>query len=269
MKIAFLTIALAICTAVPGTFAAPALPPQIRIEVWSTQHFEDPFWSNDPVELFFRVDECAYLTIYQINPWGGVDIIYPRPHHRWIAVLPHRTYSLIDLAADLYLDYEGVDGSAYLGIIATHDPIDLVPWLESGFRSYGFVFGRPQASQSSIDISVVLDRIQTDLRFRIGRHCEPAFFTTIIYLRPRPLPPPVVIYRTPRPSVRIWGSWDDYKPNPPTPPSNAKQHPDVRSRSHYSPPPKGDQREIFKLRNNSATPRQETNKDRRVRKPKN
>jgi len=261
-----LTMALAACAVGSSASAAPTVPPTIRLEVWSSQRFEDPFCSDDPLEFFFRVDECAYLTIYQVNPWGGVDIIYPRPPHRWIAVLPRRTYCLTDLAPDIYLAYEGVEGSAHIGIIATHDPIDLVPWLESGFRSYGFVFGRPAVFHSSINVNVVLDHIQADLRFRLGRYCEPTFFTRVIHLRPRPVRrPPVVIYRAPRPG---WHTWKDPRsgwPNSPSPRSFSKRHSDLEGREAL--PPEKKQRTISKSSKDSSPSRPVSAKERRVRKP--
>ena len=264
MKVYLLILTLAACAVVQSAIASPTIPPPIRIEVWSNQHLDDPFCSDEPVEFFFRVDECAYLTIYQINPWGGVDILYPRPHHRWIAVAPRRTYCLTDLAPDLFLDYEGVDGSAYIGVIATHDPIDLVPWLESGFRSQGFVFGRPVGGHSSVEVNVVLERIHADLRFRIGRYCEPTFFTRVIYLKPRPVRPPVVIYRPPRPDIRIWGRWGGGRSNPSAPPSYEKQQ-DRRYRE--SRPAEEKQRTIRKSTRDSSSDKTESKKDRRTRKP--
>lgn len=268
MRIVLLSLALTVA----WLNAAFGAPPEIHLEVWSFQHFDDPFCSDDAVEIYFRVDECAYLTIYQINPWGGVDIIYPRPHHRWIMVLPHRTYCLSDLATDLYLHYGGVEGRACIGIIAAPDPIDLVPWLESDFCSYGFVSGQPPAYGWAIDVTAVLGRIQADLRFRIGKRCVPTFFTQVIHLRPKPLPP-VVIYGVPRPPARSWGTWNNGRTFPPQEALRQrsrdaeKQHPDVRSR--YSPPSHGEGREIAKSRQRSPTPPAVNNKARRVRKPTN
>lgn len=267
MRMVFLTLAVATAC----LQAAAAVPPEIRIEVWAHQRFEDPFCSNDPVEIFFRVDQCAYLTVYQINPWGGVDIVYPRSHHRWVMVLPHRTYCLSDLEADVHLHYDGVEGSAYLGIIATADPIDVVPWLEGSFRGYGFRFGRSPVCESGVDVIAVLGRIQADLRFRIGRHCVPTFFTQVIHLRPRPgqggALPPVVIHPAPQAPVRLWESWEDGRAYRQEAPDFGKQRADVRSRSPYLP--YSERREISKKRNNPPEPEKTSNKSRRMRKPTN
>jgi len=266
MKKLWLMIALVGSNIATGLFASPILPPVVRIEVWASQGWDDPFYSDDPVEVFFRVDECAYLTVYQINPWGGVDIIYPRPYHRWVAVLPKRTYSLSDLASDLNLYYDGAEGTAHLGIIATHAPIDLVPWLESGFRSCGFAFGRPTGHRASIEVNLALERIHADLRFRLGTYCEPTFFSRVIHLRPRPVRPPIVIHRQWRPEINTWGKWGSRRSYLPPPTSYGKRDSDVRYRD--AAPDDNKQRAMRK--SNSAPPpekRKESAKDRRARKP--
>jgi hypothetical protein len=265
MKKLCLMMALAGSSIATGLFAAPTLPPVVRIEVWANQGWDDPFCSDDPVEIFFRVDECAYLTVYQINPWGGVDIIYPRPHHRWIAVLPKRTYSLSDLASDLDLYYDGAQGTAHLGIIATHDPIDVVPWVEAGFRNCGFAFGRPVSHGATVEVNVAIERIHADLRFRLGTYCEPTFFSRVIYLRPRPARPPVVIHRR-RPEIDIWGRWGSRRSYSPPPTSYGKRDSDVRYRD--AAPDDNKQRTMRKSNNApSSERRKESAKDRRTRKP--
>jgi hypothetical protein len=172
-------------------------PWDIRVEVWSNQSFAEPFFSDDPVEIYFRVSELGYVTVYQINPWGGVEIIYPLPRHHWRPVYPRRTYRLIDLAPDIFLRYDGAEGYAYIGIIATPQPVDLVPWLEVGFRECGIVFGRPDRYRVDIDFEATIRRVEVDLRLRLGPRCVPAFYMTPIYVRPR-----VVV----NPPVRVWPS---------------------------------------------------------------
>jgi len=265
MKKLWLMMAFVVGSFAPGLVAAPTLPPSVHIEVWSSQRWDDPFCSDDPLEIFFRVDEFAYLTIYQINPWGGVDIVYPRPHHRWIAVMPRRVYSLSDLAPDIYLQYDGAEGRAHLGVIATHDPIDIVPWLESGFRNCGFAFGRPASRHASIEISVALERIHADLRFRLGTYCEPTFFSRVIYVRPRVARPPVVIYRAPRPEIHVGGRWQAGRTHPKEPPTYSNRSYERRDPKYSRSP----QREQVKEKSPRSSPpsRRNDGKDRRERKP--
>jgi hypothetical protein len=197
-------------------FSASAHQPlEIRLEIWSNQSFAEPFCSEEPVEIYFRVSEVSYITVYQINPWGGVEIIYPLPHHHWRPVYPRQTYRLDDLAPDIVLRYDGTEGYAYIGIIATPQPVHLVPWLEVGFRGYGLVFGRPERYHDDLDFELIISRVNVDLRLRLGSHCVPAFFIAPIYVRPRIVVSP--------PPVRVW---------PPSPP-RTQSPPDWRYRDHH------------------------------------
>lgn len=211
-----------------GTLFPPPLlahsPFENGIEVWSNQSFAEPFCSDDPVEIYFRVDKISYITVYQINPWGGVEILYPLPHHHWRPAYPGRTYRLIDLASDISLLYDGAEGYAQIGIIATPQPIHVVPWLEAGFRDCGLVFGRPATSgyHARVDFSLVINRIEADLRLRLGPRCIPTFYVAPIYVRPRitTSPPPGRVWPSPHYNQPPdWRYRDRYQPDNRTPPA--------------------------------------------------
>ncbi|MDZ7361202.1 MAG: DUF4384 domain-containing protein [candidate division KSB1 bacterium] len=207
---ALLFLLLAVC------FSAPALAhdsrafDDIEIKVWSSQSFDDPFCSDDPVEIYFRVNRAAYITVYQINPYGGVDIIYPRAYHRWRPVYPGRTYRLIDLADDIYLYYDGVEGRAYIGIIATRQPINIVPWLEAEFRHCGLAFGRPERAVVGIDFQLAINRVLANVRLRLGTACVPTYYVAPIYVRPRVVvkrPPPIIVWPEPPRHKSYYPKW--------------------------------------------------------------
>lgn len=275
-------------------------PFDVQIKVWSTQSFDDPFCSDDPIDIYFRVNRVSYITVYQINPYGGVDILYPLSCHRWQPVYPGRTYRLIDLAADLNLLYHGEEGNAYIGVVATQYPIDIVPWLEAGFRERGLGFGRPARVSVGVDFRLVIDRVLADVRVRLGSACAPAYYVAPIYVRPRVVRyrPPVVVWPTPprhqshypKGNPPSWGHHDDdhYRSTPEPQekrpirrrgnegpedryrvPDSGKTHAGGRSASD----PRSVKRdEEVKVKNESKDSRNgesSSNPDRRVKKPRN
>jgi hypothetical protein len=238
-----------------ATPASAHHPFDIRIEVWAGQSFAEPFCSDDPVEIFFRVSDISYITVYQINPWGGVEIIYPLAHHHWRPVYPRRTYRLDDLAPDIRLYYDGVEGYAQIGVIATPQPVHLVPWLEAGFRECGLVFGRPDRYYLDVDFKLVINRIEADLRLRLGPRCAPAFYVAPIYVRPRIVVNPPPVRGWPRYRPPDWRYRDHYYPDdrkhpktyvPPAPPEPAK--PRSFSRRGFDPPQEKDSSESRRVR---------------------
>ncbi len=207
---------------------------EVELKVWSAQSFDDPFCSDDPIDVYFRVNRPSYITVYQINPFGGVDILYPLSCHRWQAVYPGRTYRLTDLSHDLNFFYDGLEGNAYIGMVATRQPIDIVPWLEAGFRDQGLVFGRPARVTVGVDFRLVLDRVFADVRVRLGSSCASAQYVAPIYVRPRVVvrrPPPVVIWPEPPRHKSYPPKWapparghrdDDYRYRPPAEPQEKR-----------------------------------------------
>jgi hypothetical protein len=192
-------------------------PFDIELKVWSSQSFEDPFCSDEPIDIYFRVNRPGYITVYQINPCGGGEILYPLACHRWMPVYPGRTYRLIDLSPDLDFFYDSAEGHAYIGLVATEQPIDIVPWIEAGFRHHGLVFGKPERVVVDVDFRLVIDRVLADVRIRLGNACAPAYYVAPIYVRPRVVRyrPPVIVWPTPprhKSYPPKWGQRDGYHP---------------------------------------------------------
>jgi len=241
---AFCSLLFAVC------FSHPAFAhhfDEVELKVWSAQNFDDPFCSDDPIDVYFRVSRPSYVTVYQINPYGGVEILYPLSCHRWQAVYPGRAYRLTDLSADLDFFYDGLEGNAYIGMVATRHPIDIVPWLEAGFRNQGLVFGRPSRVTVGVDFRLVLDRVFADVRVRLGSVCASAHYVAPIYVRPR------VVLRHSAPVV-VW-------PEPP----RHKSYPSKWGYRHdnrdYRPPAEPQEKRPIRRRGNEAYDGRERNSD--------
>jgi hypothetical protein len=168
-----------------GVAEARHYPPTLRVEVWASQSLYDPFYDDQPVEFFFRCEDRGYATIYQVRPCGTVEIIYPRPYHRWRPIKAGRVYSFSDLADDVRMDYHGLDGYAYVGIIVTRDPIHVVPWLEQAFYEHGLIVGRRPATSLTLDFGLIIENVEADIRFRLGVRTAPVFAMVPICIRPR------------------------------------------------------------------------------------
>ncbi len=49
-------------------------PRDARVEVWTAQCHDDPC-DDERMEVFLRLSECGYVTVYQITPFGNVEIL--------------------------------------------------------------------------------------------------------------------------------------------------------------------------------------------------
>lgn len=147
----------------------------VRVEIWPTENLEQPFTGDAPIEMSVRVSRRGYITLYQINPQGGVEIIYPKSHHCWRALEPNRTYRLTELAEDIRLEYGGAQGSAYVGGVLTEQAMHIVPWLKQSFSAHGLPSGKNTAGPGTSEVPGIIAEVERDIQFRLGVNSKPGF----------------------------------------------------------------------------------------------
>lgn len=157
-------------------------PHDARVEVWTVQ-YDDDVCDEESQEVFFRLHERGYITLYQITSYGRVEVLYPRSHHCQRELRPFREYRLSDLADDVHL-YDD-EGEAQLGVIFTREPVVLAPWLERSFVEAGLVVRTSPLIYARIDLPRIFARVEADVRIRIGPRCAPVFVVKPVCVRPR------------------------------------------------------------------------------------
>ncbi len=160
-------------------------PVGLRIEVRSSQSLFEPFSNDEPLEIYLRSTAPGYLTLYQIHPDSGLAILYPQPHHHWRELEDKKEYRLSDLAKGLELDYPGFEGYVHLGVIITKEPIHIVPWLEQAFGEKGLKIGQKPENFFEKDLEAVIEKVESDLRFRMGEANTSSFALIPLLMRSR------------------------------------------------------------------------------------
>lgn len=168
-------IAVAFVAAVCGQPVSAQPSTAVRVEIWPTQKLEQPFPDDAVIDMFVRVSSRGYVTLYQINPRGGVEILYPKSHHCWRALEPNRAYRLTELAEDIHMDYQGAEGSAYVGGVLTQHAMHIVPWLKQSFSAHGLPSGRNLPEPVAMDVPRIIAEVEKDIQFRLGANARPAF----------------------------------------------------------------------------------------------
>lgn len=184
MRKLYLAFVLALAVLLGGKAAQADHAHDARVEVWTAENYDDDCEDEAGLEVFLRVHERGYVTVYQITPYGNLEILYPQPHHYQRELRPHRIYRLYDLAEDIYL-YDEEEGELQLGVIFTPEPVVVAPWLERSFVEAGLVFGRNKIVYAHFDFPRIFARVETDIRIHLGPRCRPAFVRTPVYVRPR------------------------------------------------------------------------------------
>lgn len=179
-------------------------PREAQVEVWTAPGHEGPCEHGEHMEVFLRLSERGYVTVYQITPYGNVRILYPRAHHCQQELRAERIYRLADLADDVYL-FEEEEGDAQIGVIYTPEPVALAPWVERSFVEAGLVVRTSPVIYARLDLPRLFARVEADIRIRIGSRCAPVFVATPIYVRPR------AVYCKPRWERGHWQPPHDWK----------------------------------------------------------
>lgn len=208
MRKNFIYAIFALVVMLGGQTANAHHPREAQVEVWTAPGHGGPCEHGEHLEVFLRLSERGYVTVYQITPYGHVRILYPLAHHCQAELRAERIYRLADLADDVYLN-EDEEGDAQIGVIYTSEPVALAPWVESSFVEAGLVVRTSPVIYARIDLPRIFARVEADIRVRIGSRCAPVFVATPIYVRPR------AVYCKPN-----WerGHW--------------KPHPDWKKREH-------------------------------------
>ncbi len=90
----------------------------VRVEVWTDRREGSTYCAGDSIRIFFRTNIDAYVTIYDLNTQGRVNVLFPNRYHRDNFVRGGRTYSLPS-GYGYRLMVEGPRGWEYLRAVAT------------------------------------------------------------------------------------------------------------------------------------------------------
>jgi hypothetical protein len=94
----------------------------VRVEMWTDRGREATYCPGDPVYISFRADSDAYVTIYDLDRYGRVHVLFPNPYHRYNFVRGGRTYTIP--AGGYRFEVVGPAGREYLRAMASTDPDD-------------------------------------------------------------------------------------------------------------------------------------------------
>ncbi len=152
----------------------------VRVEISPQLRPASASSGRGEIDLSIRSTSRGYLTLYQITPTGGFEILYPKPHHCWRALEANRIYHLEELAEDIRLPYESPSNNAYVGGIFTARPTHIVPWLEQALREQGLSSGRGNLAGAAPDPKRVIADLEADMQYRLGASARPAFAVAAI-----------------------------------------------------------------------------------------
>ncbi len=107
------------------------------IDLWLDRGDGGVYYSGDGMTVYFKVDRPAYVTVYNIDTNGYVNIIYPYYPGMDNYVAGGRTYTIPGGGYDLGLTIDEPTGIGYIEAVVSEEPFYLEDWpfLSSSYEA--------------------------------------------------------------------------------------------------------------------------------------
>jgi hypothetical protein len=110
--------------------APRALATRTRVQVW-TNRGEDPYASGQSVQVYFRTDQDAYVTILRVDTDGRVRVLFPRDPWEDNFARGGREYEVLDRFNRPAFEIDDYPGEGYIFAVSAPDPF-VYDGIESG-----------------------------------------------------------------------------------------------------------------------------------------
>ncbi|MCK4657208.1 MAG: DUF4384 domain-containing protein, partial [candidate division Zixibacteria bacterium] len=107
----------------------------LEIRVWTNKAEGKSFGQGEHVIIYFRANRDCFVTIYDLDTRGDVNLLFPYDYDDPIYVEGNRVYTIPDYFDDYELAVEGPPGTEYIQAVASLDPFDVPQW-PSKFLEY-------------------------------------------------------------------------------------------------------------------------------------
>ncbi len=121
-----------------GTLLASGFDGEVR--VWPV-HGGDRYCSYEQQDYFIMAARSSYITVLVVDPSGYADIVYPLSAADMIRLRAGRIYRLSELMGGRHLYFDGLNGTAYISVIASRRPVFINDWLLDEYYTYASGYG--------------------------------------------------------------------------------------------------------------------------------
>ncbi|MCB9504200.1 MAG: DUF4384 domain-containing protein, partial [Deferribacteres bacterium] len=108
---------------------------EVKIDVWRTSSYED-YCDYEDVDFYLRASQDCYIAVLLVDPDGYANMIYPRPEMPQYRLRHGHRYRLSELMRDDPLYFYGMDGDAFITVIASRAPVYVDRWFIDEFTSF-------------------------------------------------------------------------------------------------------------------------------------
>jgi hypothetical protein len=103
-----------------------------NVDVWTNKGYDANYYYGEDVAVYFRADQDCYVVVYDVDPSGDINVLYPNTMHGSTYVVGDRIYRIPDTNDDFHMQISGRSGSEHIYAVASYDymnPPDFMKYI--------------------------------------------------------------------------------------------------------------------------------------------
>jgi len=107
------------------------------IEVWTNKGDDAQYYYGEDVAVYFQTDDDCYAVVYDVDPSGEVNILFPSSIHGSSYVRGGQVYRVPDYNEDFRLEVSGTSGREHIFAVASYDYMNPPDFMKYVGYDYG------------------------------------------------------------------------------------------------------------------------------------
>ncbi len=107
------------------------------IEVWTNKGYDATYYYGEDVAVYFRAERDCYVVVYDIDPSGWVNVLFPSNYYNSCYVTGDRVYRIPDYYSDYTLEVSSRSGTEHIFAVASYDYFEPPDFMMYSGYDYG------------------------------------------------------------------------------------------------------------------------------------
>lgn len=102
----------------------------LEVDIWTDRDDGSSYQEGDAITIYFRASQDCYVTIYDLDTRGNINLIYPEQPDMNNFIVGDEIYMIPDRSEDYELEVTGPPGNEHIQMVASMQPFDVPEWWE-------------------------------------------------------------------------------------------------------------------------------------------
>jgi hypothetical protein len=108
-----------------------------HVDVWTNKGYDANYYYGEDVAVYFQADQDCYVVVYDVDPSGDINVIFPSTMHGSTYVEGGRLYRIPDTNDEFHMQISGISGREHIYGVASFDYINPPDFMKYINYDYG------------------------------------------------------------------------------------------------------------------------------------